>query len=152
MRVATRYTLALSKEMPAVIRELRRAEPRIKERVHDKATEMAYGIASMAAGMVTQHPSGLWKHAGGPRYVVEERALLNVKVKTPGGNVGKAEAMSEFASKDVSGKKLGGTLSRIYGRDPGRILWAAYDSRETSWIADVERIVAEVAAEVEGNI
>ena len=150
--MAVRYTLKLDKEMPQVIQNLKRAEPLVKQRVHDKALELAEGIASMAAGRAIRHPSGLWEGAGGARYVVQDKALLNVKVKTPGGAVGKALAMSEFASNDYSGKKLGQTLTGIYGRDGGRILWAAYDEREVAWIEDVERIVAEVAREIEEGI
>lgn len=150
--MAIRYTLHIDKQMPDVIRNIQKAGPLVKERVHDKALELAHGIASMAAGGVSRHPSGLWKGAGGANYVVQDTAPLNVKVKTPGGKVGKAEAMSEFASSDPSGKKLGQSLTSIYGRDGGRILWAAYDSRETAWIDDVERIVAEVAAEIEESI
>jgi hypothetical protein len=141
----------MDKSMPEVIQNLKRAEPLVKERVHDKALELAAGIASMAAGRATRHPSGLWKGAGGPSYVVKDIARLNVKVSTPGGRVGKALAMSEFADGDFSGKRLGESLDAIYGA-PGRILWAAYDSREVAWIDDVERIVAEVAREIEEGI
>lgn len=83
-------------------------------------------------------------------YQVDEREDWVVQVRTPGGAAGKAMAMSEFASADISGKKLGATLDRVYG-PPGRILWAAYDERETAWIRTIEDAVADAAAEIEGG-
>ena len=125
------YDITIDREQLKRLRAAFRAAPdSVKERFDIAAHDFANEVAGAAAGRVTRHPSGLWKNARMTGYQINELDWT-VQVMTPGGNAGKAMAMSEFASLDKSGKKLGTTLDRIYG-PPGRILWAAYDERETA--------------------
>jgi len=145
------YDITLDREQLKRLRAAFRAAPdSVKKKFDIAAHDFANEVAEAAAGRVTRHPSGLWKKARMTGYQVRDRSDWVVQVMTPGGASGKAMAMSEFASIDRSGKKLGASLDRIYG-PPGRILWAAYDERETAWIRTIEDAVAEAAAEIEGG-
>lgn len=144
------YDITLDREQLKRLRAaFRAAQDSVKKKFDIAAHDFANEVAEAAAGRVTRHPSGLWKKARMTGYQVSERDWT-VQVRTPGGRAGKAMAMSEFASMDPSGKKLGASLDRIYG-PPGRILWASYDERETAWIRTIEDAVAEAAAEIEGG-
>ena len=144
------YDITLDRNQLKRLRAAFRAAPdSVKDKVRVAALDFAEEVAGAAAGRVQKHPSGLWKKARMTGYQVKERDWT-AQVRTPGGRAGKAMAMSEFASFDKSGKKLGATLDRIYG-PPGRILWAAYDERETAWIRTIEDAVADAAAEIEGG-
>lgn len=146
--MALGYDIKLDRVATAGIRRrLAGAPESVRMKAHDAALGFASQLASEAAGRARRTPSGLWKRAGGARYNVRDRGEF-ITVQTPGGAAGRALAMSEFASRDRSGKKLGQTLDRIYG-PPGRILWATYDSQETSWIQAIERAVDEAAREIE---
>lgn len=144
------HTISLDRQQLARLRNAYRAAPdTVKEKVRISSWGFAREVASAAEGHVQKHPSGLWKKARMTGYQIKERDWT-VQVRTPGGRAGRAMAMSEFASEDHSGKKLGQTLDRIYG-PPGRILWAAYDQREDEWIRTIEDAVDAAAQEIEGG-
>lgn len=145
------YDIKLDKVAVDVIAKRLSVSKQIVERnARVVSLRFANELAGAAAGGAKRSPSGLWKGAGGARYNVKDRRDGSIGVQTPGGKAGRALAISEFASKNPSGKKLGQTLSSIYGA-PGRILWAAYDSREESWIHAVESAVIDSAREIEGG-
>ena len=146
------YDITLDRQQLRRIRKaLSKAPELVKDRVRASAMDFADDVASAASGRVTRHPSGLWKNARMTGYQVKQLNDWTVQVRTPGGAAGKAMAMSEFASTDYSGKKLGRTLNAIYGA-PGRILWASYDERETAWIQTIERAVVDAAREIEEGV
>lgn len=144
------YTISLDRQQLVRLRNAYRAAPdTVKEKVRISAWGFGREVAAAAEARVTKHPSGLWKKARMTGYQIKERDWV-VQVMTPGGRAGRAMAMSEFASVDRSGKKLGQTLDAIYG-PPGRILWAAYDQREDEWIRTIGDAVDEAAQEIEGG-
>lgn len=119
----------------------------VAREVGDTMREEADKLAASAAAAVKKHPSGLWKKAGNPRYAVKRPSLMVVTVGTPGGAVGKAEAISEFASqyKSPQGRALANGLTSVYGRPGGRgggrVLWKTYDNQEDQIINAVEDAV-----------
>lgn len=150
--MALGYDIALDRSIPSVIRTLETGSVVVKEKVLAEVVAVGNEIATGAATRVKRHPSGLWKHVRGSGVYRVKTDGLSVKVETPGGAIGKAEAISEFALADPSGKHLGRTLSGIYGRDKGRILWATYDEHEAAYVAAVEAAVTRGAAEVERSL
>lgn len=123
---------------------------RMQNEVGDTIAEQGEKVSLSAVGRVNRHPSGLWRKAGSPRYPVKRKSALSVIVQTPGGAVGKAEAISEFAAdyKTGQGRNLVNVLTSTYGRPGGsgggRILYAAYDDLAPS----IESAVANKALEV----
>lgn len=114
-------------------------------------------LANAARRGVRRHPSGLWKDMGAA-YQVKKKGLLNVGVRTPSGEVGAAEAVTEFASRAYrpQGRAMVSVLNRYYGRSGGsgggRVLWSAYDADEDAYVAAMERIVAQTCAEYESEL
>lgn len=133
------------------INRFAKLDGRMKSEVGDAVEQIGNKVSASAVGRVNRHPSGLWKKAGAARYPVKRDGQLNVTVQTPGGAVGKAEAISEFAStfKSPQGRNLISVLNSTYGRPGGsgggRILYAAYDELAPSIESDIVRKVEEVA-------
>ncbi len=150
--MALGYDIALDRSTPSVIRTLERGSELVKAKVLATVVAVGTEVAAGASARARRHPSGLWKKVRGSGLYRVNTDGLSVKVQTPGGAIGKAEAISEFASADPSGKHLGRSLTGIYGRESGRILWATYDEHEAAYVAAVSAAVAAGAAEIEGSL
>lgn len=156
-----------SSAVPVSVRALEKAPFDIKQRASKTMSQHARKITSAATSAAKTRPSGLWRNAGSPRYRVIKDTMLSVSVGTPGGAVGKAEAISEFAAKGGSGgtrnsryypprPDLARTLTGIYGRaggaGGGRILWRVYDDGEDDYIKSMEDTVDKFAQELQQKV
>lgn len=137
-------------------------QPELRKQTLPVLDRYADQIASTAMATAQPHPSGLWHTAGGrtltPNYRVIKRGTFLIGVQTPGGAVGRAEAMSEFAhgAFTAQGAAMVRSLSETYGRaggsGGGRILWQAADSLSDALEADFKAAAEEAAANVEGRM
>lgn len=137
-------------------------QPELRKHTLPVLDEYAEKIATEAAGTAQPHPSGLWQADGGrtlsPRYRTVKRGTFLVGVQTPGGAVGRAEAISEFAHGGTTpqGAAMVRTLSQTYGRaggsGGGRILWQAADSLSDALEADFKAAAEEAAEAIEGRM
>lgn len=145
-----------------VSRALSNAQKTLRKNTVPIIEEAAQKVASGAMARAVQHPSGLWRGKNGrtltPSYRVKKGGEYLYRVETPGSQVGKAEAMSEFARLAVtnSGAAMVRALDSAYGRGGGsgngRILWATYDDMAGQIVADVQAATEKAAAEIEKNM
>ena len=141
---------------------LRRVQPNLRDATIPVMENAAREIAAGAQVRVTGHPSGLWKSDSGrsltPSYRTARKGTYLFKVKTPGTQAGRAEAMSEFARLAVTktGAAMVRALTASYGRPGGsgggRILWAEADEVSEGLMAQIESAVARAAERTEGEM
>lgn len=138
---------------------LRNAQRTLRDETVPIMEAAAGRIRDGAQARALQHPTGLWRtgrgRLGAPSYRTRRGGAYLFRVETPGGAVGRAEAMSEFAAEPATpqGASLIYVLTSIYGRSGGsgggRILWAAADEAAEAVIRDIEGATAKAAEKVE---
>lgn len=115
-------------------------------------------LADDAQAGAIMHPSGLWDGLSAAAYRVKKKSLLSIGVGTPSGDVGQAEAISEFANNAVTpqGKAMVSVLDATYGRmggsGEGRVLWQAYDDSEGAYVSAMQEVIDRYAADLERRL
>lgn len=148
--------------LDAVNAALRGAQPSVREATVPVMEMAATSIAGKARGIADpSSPHNLWRGSKGrvlsPKYNVKQKGPYWFRVETPGGNVGKSEAIAEFARLAVTSQ--GGALVRAlnsqYGRPGGsgggRILWQAADDMNAGIYAAMAHAVEAAAAEIQAK-
>ncbi|WP_225749214.1 hypothetical protein [Paraeggerthella sp. Marseille-Q4926] len=147
----------------AVSAALRGAQPEVRRATVPVMEMAARSIASRATSIANpSSPHNLWRGSRGaslrPRYAADRRGPYWFRVETPGGNVGKAEAIAEFSRLAVTpqGGALVSALTSAHGRPGGagngRILWRAADGMSDDVYSSVRRAVDAAAASIEGKM
>lgn len=148
--------------LDAVNAALRGAQPSVREATVPVMEMAATSIAGKARGIADpSSPHNLWRGSKGraisPKYNVKQKGPYWFRVETPGGKVGKVEALAEFmsAGRSPQGNALVSALNSKYGRTGGsgggRILWKAADELSPSIYSSMERAVAAAAAEIQAK-
>lgn len=148
----------------AAVRALGNVQPDLKRFTAPVIEKYAKEIASRAkAGANTSHPSNLFRKSGTgrtltPCYATKKNGEFYWIVQTPGGEVGKVEAMAEFMASGFTpqGAALVRALNKVYGRQGGsgggRILYAARDELEAELVDAIVKAVDQTADKVERSI
>lgn len=138
--------------------KLKYAPNEIKREVAEHIERFANELATDAAARIVRHPSNLWVKAGRARYLVKKKSLLSYSVQSPGGEVGKAEFITESMQgyKTPQGFRLFWVLTRYYhrpgGRGKGRVLWATYDDKAPTQVKEIQRVIDDAAARLTSEV
>lgn len=139
----------------AVLAALSGAQTAVRDVTVPVMQTYANRIASYATADTLMSPTGLWRRAGQPNFNVKKPGPYWYRVETPGGAIGKAEAISEWAkvATTLQGAAMIKQLNRLYNRPGGsgggRVLWKTYDELDDELAAAITAAVAVAGRAIE---
>lgn len=140
----------------AVNAALRDAQPAVRKATVPVMEMAARSIAAAAQSFADPStPRNLWRGKHGralsPKYNAKQKGPYWYCVETPGGAIGKAEAMAEFSRLAVTsqGAALVSALNSRYGGTGGRILWQTADRMAADVMSSFQRAIEAAASEIE---
>lgn len=129
------------------------SEMRLGIKIADASDEImekwASDVATATGGRVWahRHPSGLFKGlVSAPSYRVQRKSPFYYKVVSPFKAWNEPASRVEFMhfSKNKSGQALIRGLTKEYGREKGRAMYATFDATEAAYTAQYERAIDKI--------